>query len=71
MLAVDIADYRKAIDLVFAIEAQLESSINPGQYLVDICHVLLSVQQQNLTDIASTMLIELGKFYNIKANVIL
>lgn len=63
VLVADRTDYSKAIDLAFAIEAELESSINPSQYLADMCRVLLSIQLQNLNDIASTILIELGKFY--------
>ncbi|XP_019862317.1 PREDICTED: uncharacterized protein LOC109590916 [Amphimedon queenslandica] len=61
VLAVDRTDYSKAIDLVFSIEAELESSINPSQYLADMCRVLLNIRLQNLTDIASTILIELGQ----------
>lgn len=57
----EITDYSKAIDLVFAIESGLASSIDPSQYLIDTCFVLLNQKHQGLTDIAASILIELGE----------
>uniref|UniRef100_A0A1X7TQ76 NACHT domain-containing protein n=1 Tax=Amphimedon queenslandica TaxID=400682 RepID=A0A1X7TQ76_AMPQE len=40
---------------------QLESSLNPEQYLIDICHVLIKQQHHTLTDIATSILHQLGQ----------
>ena len=54
-------DYTKACKLVNVIEQQLESSFNPEQYLIDICHVLINQQHRTLTDIATSILHQLGE----------
>ena len=52
-------DSDKARMLVKVIDLQLESSLNPNQYLADICHVLIN-QRQRVADIANDMLQQLG-----------
>ena len=61
MLVLAIEDYAKASYLVNVIEGQLESSLNPEQYLISVCRVLINQQHQTLIDIATTMLHQLGK----------
>uniref|UniRef100_A0A1X7T8P3 Death domain-containing protein n=1 Tax=Amphimedon queenslandica TaxID=400682 RepID=A0A1X7T8P3_AMPQE len=56
-----ISDYRKSSQLVSVIQRQLESSLNPKQYLIDICHVLINQQHRTLTDIATSILHQLGE----------
>uniref|UniRef100_A0A1X7TD40 NACHT domain-containing protein n=1 Tax=Amphimedon queenslandica TaxID=400682 RepID=A0A1X7TD40_AMPQE len=56
-----ISDYRKSSQLVAVIQRQLESSLNPEQYLIDICHVLINQQHRTLTDIATSILHQLGQ----------
>ena len=56
-----ISDYRKSSQLVSVIQRQLESSLNPEQYLIDICHVLINQQHCTLTDIATSILHQLGE----------
>ena len=65
MLVLAIEDYAKASYLVNVIEGQLESSLNPEQYLISVCHVLINQQHQTLADIATTMLRQLGKLMEI------
>ena len=47
--------------LVFVLQTQLEASLTPDQYLIDICHVLINQQHQTLTDIATNILHQLGE----------
>ena len=54
-------EYNKATMLMNAVQQKLESSLEPAQYLRDICHVLANQQDQTLTDIATIMLHRLGK----------
>ena len=54
-------DKEKASKLVNVIETQLESSLNPEQYLIDVCHVLINQQHCTLTDIATFILHQLGE----------
>uniref|UniRef100_A0A1X7TG38 NACHT domain-containing protein n=1 Tax=Amphimedon queenslandica TaxID=400682 RepID=A0A1X7TG38_AMPQE len=56
-----ISHYRKSSQLVSVIQQQLESSLNPEQYLIDICHVLINQQHRTLTDIATSILHQLGQ----------
>ena len=56
-------DYRKASKLVMALERQLQTHSDPDQYLHDICHVLRNQQHQTLTDIATSILKQLGQSY--------
>ena len=65
MLVLAIEDYTKASHLVNDIESQLASSLNPEQYLISVCHVLINQQHQTLADIATTMLHQLGKLMEI------
>ena len=43
-------------------KTQLEVSLTPDQYLTDICHVLINQQDQALTDIATNIVYQLGKY---------
>ena len=61
MLVPAVDNYTKAANLMNVIEKQLESSINPEQYLIDICHVLINHQHHTLTDIAISILHLLGE----------
>ena len=47
--------------LVLTIEQQLEASLTPDQYLIDICQVLINQQHQTLTVIATNILHQLGE----------
>ena len=59
--AAAISDTMKSSQLVSVIQRQLESSLNPEQYLIDICHVLINQQHRTLTDIANSILHQLGE----------
>uniref|UniRef100_A0A1X7TAU3 NACHT domain-containing protein n=1 Tax=Amphimedon queenslandica TaxID=400682 RepID=A0A1X7TAU3_AMPQE len=61
MLVGAVDEYTKSSKLVNVIERQLESSLNPEQYLINICHVLLNQQHRTLTDIATAILHQLGQ----------
>ena len=56
-----MTEYHKATMLMTAVQQQLESSLEPAQYLRDICRVLANQQDQILTDIATNMLRQLGE----------
>ena len=58
--ATGISHLRKSGQLVSVLQRQLESSHNPEQYLIDICHVLIN-QHRTLTDIATSILHQLGE----------
>ena len=55
----------RAGKLLNALQTLLEASPNPDQYLIDICSVLITEGPQTLTDIAVSILNELGKYMNI------
>ena len=55
------SDVVKSGQLVSVIQKQLESSHNPEMYLINICHVLINQQHCTLTDIATSILHELGE----------
>uniref|UniRef100_A0A1X7TA43 NACHT domain-containing protein n=1 Tax=Amphimedon queenslandica TaxID=400682 RepID=A0A1X7TA43_AMPQE len=61
MLVPAVDNSTKAANLMNVIEKQLESSLNPEQYLIDICHVLINQQHHTLTDIATSILHQLGQ----------
>ena len=61
MLVPAVDNYTKAANLMNVIEKQLKSSLNPEQYLIDICHVLINQQHRTLTDIATSILHQLGE----------
>uniref|UniRef100_A0A1X7UM99 NACHT domain-containing protein n=1 Tax=Amphimedon queenslandica TaxID=400682 RepID=A0A1X7UM99_AMPQE len=63
-----LTNNEKSSKLVNVIEQQLESSLNPEQYLIDICHVLINQKHRSLTDIATSILHQLGR--SIPDNVI-
>ena len=54
-------DSKKAGKLVIVLQTQLEASLTPDKYLIDICHVLINQQHQTLTDIANNILHQLGE----------
>uniref|UniRef100_A0A1X7US30 NACHT domain-containing protein n=1 Tax=Amphimedon queenslandica TaxID=400682 RepID=A0A1X7US30_AMPQE len=56
-----MTDYTKAMKLMNVLHGQLESSFNPEQDLIDICHVLINQQHRTLTDIATSILHQLGQ----------
>uniref|UniRef100_A0A1X7SZN2 Uncharacterized protein n=1 Tax=Amphimedon queenslandica TaxID=400682 RepID=A0A1X7SZN2_AMPQE len=60
MHVLGVTDEEKASKLMYVIETQLEGSLNPKQYLIKICHVLMHQQHCTLRDIVSSMLKELG-----------
>ena len=55
-------DNKKAIYLLHVLQRQLEAHSDPDQYLANICNVLINQQQQTLTDIAISILEQLGQF---------
>ena len=57
-----MTDYTKASKLLSVLQRQLEVHSDPDQYLVNICNVLINQQQQTLTDIAISILQQLGQF---------
>ena len=62
MLVPGVDNYTKAANLMNVIENMFESSLNPEQYLIDICHVLINQQHlRTLTDIATSILHQLGE----------
>uniref|UniRef100_A0A1X7SVP3 Death domain-containing protein n=1 Tax=Amphimedon queenslandica TaxID=400682 RepID=A0A1X7SVP3_AMPQE len=61
MLVSAVDNFTKAANLMNVIEKQLESSLNPEQYLTDTCHVLINQQHRTLTDIATSILHQLGQ----------
>ena len=56
-----MTDYTKAMKLMSVLRGQLESSLNPEQYLIDTCHVLINQQHRTLTDTATSILHQLGE----------
>ena len=61
MSVVGFDDYKKASNLVNVIERQLDSSLNQCMYLYEVCHVLIDMKHQPLTDLAISMLKETGE----------
>ena len=56
----DISHRRIARLLVYELEKNLESSLNPEQYLTDICHVLMNDEwYPRLVNIATSVLQQL------------
>uniref|UniRef100_A0A1X7U9X7 NACHT domain-containing protein n=3 Tax=Amphimedon queenslandica TaxID=400682 RepID=A0A1X7U9X7_AMPQE len=56
-----VTNNEKSSKLVNVIEKQLEPSLNPEQYLINLCHVLINQQHLTLTDIATSILHQLGQ----------
>ena len=54
-------DYKKASKLVLVLERRLQTHSDPDQYVHDICHVFRNQQHQTLTDIATSILKQLGQ----------
>ena len=61
MHVLGVTNTEKSSKLVNVIEKQLGASLNPEQYLIDICHVLINQQHRTLTDIATSILHQLGE----------
>uniref|UniRef100_A0A1X7T3F8 Uncharacterized protein n=1 Tax=Amphimedon queenslandica TaxID=400682 RepID=A0A1X7T3F8_AMPQE len=59
MLVTAVDDITKAFKLVNVMEHQLEGSLNPEQYLIDTCYILMNQKHYTLTDIATSMLQQL------------
>ena len=59
--ATGISDFIKSNQLMSTLQTQLDASLTPDQYLIDICHVLINQQHQTLTDIATNILHQLGE----------
>ena len=59
MVAID--DFTKASKLVNAIELELGFSLSQSKYLLDVCLVLINLKHQPLTDLAVSMLEEIGE----------
>uniref|UniRef100_A0A1X7TN09 Death domain-containing protein n=2 Tax=Amphimedon queenslandica TaxID=400682 RepID=A0A1X7TN09_AMPQE len=55
------SDVVKSGKLMSALQQQLESSQNPEQYLTEMCRVLINQQHHTLTDIATSILHQLGQ----------
>ena len=63
-MLVRVTDTEKSCRLVDVIEKHLEVMEvmgNPEQYLIDVCHVLMNQQHRTLTDIATSILHQLGE----------
>ena len=61
MHVLGVTNKEKASKLVNIIEQQLQSSLNPEQYLTEICHVLINQKHRTLTNIATSILHQLGE----------
>ena len=61
MHVLGVTNTEKSAKLVSVIGKQLEASLNPEQYLIDICHTLINQQHRTLTDIATSILHQLGE----------
>ena len=59
--ATGISDKVKSGQLMSTLQTQLEASLSPDQYLIDICQVLINQQHQTLTDIATNISCQLGE----------
>ena len=57
-----ISDYKKASRLVTTLLGQMEASLNPQKDLINTCHILINQRHPTLTDIATSILDELGKY---------
>ena len=68
--ATGITDFVKSSQLMATLQTQLEASLTPDQYLIDICHVLINQQHQTLTDIATNILHQLGKYTLMSSTVL-
>lgn len=61
LTATGTSDLKKSSYVMFVLQGLLESSLNANQSLIHTCHVLRSLQNQWLCDIATSMLSQLGK----------
>lgn len=56
-----ISDLLKSGQLVSILQMLLNASPSPYQYLIDVCHVLINQQHRTLTEIATSILHQLGE----------
>uniref|UniRef100_A0A1X7U2B5 NACHT domain-containing protein n=1 Tax=Amphimedon queenslandica TaxID=400682 RepID=A0A1X7U2B5_AMPQE len=56
-----ISDIVKSGQLMSVLQRQLEASSTPEQFLTDVCHILINQQHCILTDIATSILHQLGQ----------
>ncbi|XP_019858940.1 PREDICTED: uncharacterized protein LOC109587145 [Amphimedon queenslandica] len=63
------SDVVKSGKLMSVLQQQLESSLNPGQYLTEICYVLTTQQDCTLTDILTSILHQLEIMSNLSRHV--
>ena len=61
LTATGTSDFKKSGYVMLILQGLLESSLNANQSLIHTCHVLRSLQNQELCDIATSMLSQLGK----------
>ena len=61
LTATGTSDLKKSGYIMFILQGLLESSLNANQSLIHTCHVLRSLQNPMLCDIATSMLSQLGK----------
>lgn len=55
------SDHPVASDLLFVIQQQLRASFDPESYLRNVCHILFVEDNQIWTDIATSILYQLGE----------
>ena len=67
---IGLSNYEKASQLVNVIQKQIEASQNPKDIFIDICEVLRNQQYKPLTDIAESMLNQLGKYTYISCSAL-
>ena len=62
MHVLGLAENKKASKLIHVLEQQLEASVSDSeQYLIHVCQVLINQQNRTLTNIATSILSQLGK----------
>uniref|UniRef100_A0A1X7T3B5 NACHT domain-containing protein n=1 Tax=Amphimedon queenslandica TaxID=400682 RepID=A0A1X7T3B5_AMPQE len=61
------SDYEKASYLVTTMLRQMEASLNPQKDLINICHILINQKHQTLSDIAISILDQLGQPYKVNS----
>lgn len=55
------SDHPVASDLLFVIQQQLRASFDPKSYLRNVCQILFDEGDQRWTDIATSILYQLGE----------
>jgi hypothetical protein len=57
---IGVGNNEKAIYLVHVLDGLIQARRDPNEYLINICHVLIDQHHQPLTDVANTILHQLG-----------